>query len=47
MITNRFWNRAALLALMFMLYGVGVAAGRDQATLAHQQHPACHPNLKP
>ena len=47
MITNRFWNRAALLALMFMLYGVGIAAGRDQATLAHNQHPACHPGLKP
>lgn len=47
MITNPWLNRCAVLALMFMLYGVGLAAGRDQATLAHHQHPACHTGLKP
>ena len=47
MINHRIWNRVALLVCMFGLYGVGIAAGRDQATLAHHNHPACHPNLKP
>lgn len=47
MLTNPWINRAALLVLMFMLYGIGIAAGRDQATMAHHNHPACHPNLKP
>jgi hypothetical protein len=47
MITNRFWNRVGLLVLMFMLYGIGIAAGRDAAMLAHHQHPACNVNLKP
>lgn len=47
MITNRFWNHVGLLVLMFMLYGIGIAVGRDQATLAHHQHPACHQGLKP
>lgn len=47
MITNPWLNRCAVLALMFMLYGVGFAAGRDQAALEHRQHPACHLNLKP
>lgn len=47
MIDSRIWNRAALLVLMFMLYGIGVAAGRDQAVQAHHNHLACHPNLKP
>jgi hypothetical protein len=40
-------NRAAVLVLMFMLYGIGIATGRDQATMAHHAHPACHTNLKP
>jgi hypothetical protein len=43
MTTNRFWNSVALLVLMFMFYGIGVATGRDQAAM----HPACHQNLKP
>lgn len=47
MITNRFWNCAGLLVLMFMFYGIGVATGRDQAAMAHHQHPACHQGLKP
>lgn len=47
MINNRWLNRCAVLAVMFMLYGVGVSAGRDQAAVAHHNHPACHPNLKP
>ena len=47
MITNRFWNRVGMLVLMFMLYGIGIAVGRDQAILAHHQHPACHQGLKP
>lgn len=40
-------NRFALLSLMFMLYGIGIAAGRDQATIDYNNHPACHPNFKP
>lgn len=47
MINNRWLNRCAVLAVMFMLYGVGVSAGRDQAAVAHHNHPVCHPNLKP
>lgn len=47
MTTNPWINRAAALALLFMMYGVGVGVGRDEATLAHHQHPACHPGLKP
>jgi hypothetical protein len=46
--TNNLWiNRFAALTLLFMMYGIGIAAGRDQATLAHHNHPACHQNLKP
>jgi len=47
MINNRWINRAAVIVIMFGFYGIGMAAGRDQATLAHHNHPACHPNLKP
>jgi len=44
---NPWIKRFAVLAIMFGFYGIGIAAGRDQATLAHYNHPACHPNLKP
>lgn len=47
MITNRWMNRFAALALLFMMYGVGVSVGRDQVMQAHYQHTACHPGLKP
>lgn len=44
---NPWIKRFAVLAIMFGFYGIGIAAGRDQALLAHHNHPACHPNLKP
>lgn len=47
MITNPWVNRITALVLLAAVYAVGYAGGRDQATLAHQQHPACHQNLKP
>lgn len=47
MITNPTLNRVAALVLLVMVYAAGTAAGRDQATMAHHNHPACHPNLKP
>jgi hypothetical protein len=40
-------NRIAALTLLFMIYAVGVSVGRDQAVQAHNNHPACHQNLKP
>ena len=47
MINNPWINRITVLVVMFAIYAAGYSGGRDQATLAHQQHPACHPNLKP
>jgi hypothetical protein len=47
MINNPWLNRCAVLVLMFGFYGIGIAAGRDEAKLAHYNHPACHTNLKP
>jgi hypothetical protein len=47
MITNRWINRCAALALLFMMYAVGISVGRDQAAEAHHNHPACHQGLKP
>jgi hypothetical protein len=47
MIMNPWINRACALVLLLMVYAAGIAAGKDQAILAYQQHPACHPNLKP
>jgi hypothetical protein len=47
MTLNPWLNRIAAVTLIFMMYGVGISVGREQATIAHQQHPACHPNLKP
>jgi hypothetical protein len=40
---NPWIKRFAVLAIMFGFYGIGIAAGRDQA----HNHPACHQNLKP
>jgi hypothetical protein len=47
MINNPWINRITVLVVMFAIYAAGYAGGRDQATLAHQQHFACHTNLKP
>jgi len=47
MITNPWINRCAALALLFMMYAVGISVGRDQAAEAHHNHPACHQGLKP
>jgi hypothetical protein len=43
MTTNPWINRCAALALLFMMYAVGISVGRDQA----HNHPACHQGLKP
>jgi hypothetical protein len=47
MTTNPWLNRFAALTLLFMMYGVGISVGRDQAVQAHHNHPACHQGLKP
>ena len=47
MIINPWINRITILVVMFAIYAAGYAGGRDQTTLAQQQHPACHTNLKP
>jgi hypothetical protein len=47
MTTNPWINRCAALALLFMMYAVGISVGRDQAMQVHYQHPACHQGLKP
>ena len=45
------------LAVLLLVYAAGYSGGRDAAlsrvaspsldAKAHQNHPACHPNLKP
>ena len=47
MITNPWVNRITALVVLLAVYAAGYAGGRDQATLAHNQHPACYTNLKP
>jgi hypothetical protein len=47
MITNPWVNRITALVVLAAIYAAGYAGGRDQATLAHHNHPACHTNLKP
>ena len=42
MITNPFVNRITALVVLLAVYAAGYAGGRDQATLAHNQHPACN-----
>jgi len=47
MVTNPWINRITVLVTLAAIYAAGYAGGRDAATLAQQQHPACHQNLKP
>jgi len=47
MLTNPWINRITVLVVMFAIYAAGYAGGRDAATLAHHQHPACNTNPKP
>ena len=39
------------LTVLLLIYGAGYSGGRDaalsRAAKAHQNHPACHPNLRP
>jgi hypothetical protein len=42
MTTNPWINRCAALALLFMMYAVGISVGRDQAAEAHHNHSTCH-----
>jgi hypothetical protein len=47
MISNPWINRAAALVLLLCVYIAGIDTGRERAAEAHQNHPACHQNLKP
>jgi TctA family transporter len=47
MVTNPWVNRITALVLLAVIYAAGYAGGRDNAILAHHNHPACHTNLKP
>ena len=47
MITNLFVNRITVLVVLLAVYAAGYAGGRDAATMARLNHPACHGNLKP
>jgi heme A synthase len=47
MITNRWISRIFALTTLAAIYAAGYAGGRDAATMAHHQHPACHPNERP
>ena len=40
-------SRITVLVLLIAMYAIGYSGGRDQATLAHHNHPACNTNLKP
>ena len=47
MINNPWINRIAAIVILLGAYVAGVDAGRERAVEAHQNHPACHQNLKP
>jgi hypothetical protein len=47
MITNPWINRIFALTTLAAIYAAGYAGGKDQATIAQQNHPACHAPLKP
>ena len=47
MITNPWINRITSLVVLLAIYAAGYAGGRDAATMARLNHPACHGNLKP
>jgi len=47
MINNPWINRIAAIVILLGVYVAGVDAGRERAVEAHQNHPACHQNLKP
>ena len=47
MVTNPWINRITALVVLLAIYAAGYAGGRDAATMARLNHPACHGNLKP
>jgi hypothetical protein len=47
MVTNPWINRITALVVLLAIYAAGYAGGRDAATMAHLNHPACNTNLKP
>jgi multidrug efflux pump subunit AcrB len=47
MITNPWVNRITALVVLLAVYAAGYAGGRDAATMARLNHPACNTNLKP
>ena len=47
MVTNPWINRITALVVLAAIYAAGYAGGRDAATMARLNHPACHGNLKP
>lgn len=42
--TKSWTTRIGILAILFFVYGVGYAGGREQAL---QNYPVCNLNLKP
>ena len=44
---NPWVNRITVLIVMFAIYAAGYAGGRDNAILAHHNHPACNINREP
>ena len=47
MVTNPWVNRITALVVLLAVYAAGYAGGRDAATMARLNHPACNTNLKP
>jgi heme A synthase len=47
MVTNPWINRITAIVVLLAIYAAGYAGGRDAATMARLNHPACHGNLKP
>lgn len=47
MVTNPWVNRITVLVVLAAIYAAGYAGGRDAATMARLNHPACQGNLKP
>jgi hypothetical protein len=45
MVTNPWINRITALVVLLAVYAAGYAGGRDAATMARLNHPACHGNL--
>jgi hypothetical protein len=45
--TKSWTTRIGILAILFFVYGVGYAGGREQALQNYQNYPVCNLNPKP